>query len=105
QTLHEYGIHAGRRPGLTGAWVAPHTPGQARTTCALGGTTGRGVTMHGFALNANPDVRYFDRIIPRGISETAVTSMSKELGHPQDMNEVQQVLKDKLAQQFGFEWV
>jgi lipoyl(octanoyl) transferase len=105
QTLNEYGIHAGRIPGLTGVWVAPDKPGQARKICALGVKTSRWVTMHGFALNVNTDLRYFDRIIPCGISDKAVTSMSKELGHPQDMNEVQQVLKDKLAQQFGFEWV
>jgi lipoyl(octanoyl) transferase len=105
QTLKEYNIPSGRIPGLTGVWVDPTDSQRARKICALGVKTSRWVTMHGFAFNINTDLRYFDYIIPCGIKEKSVTSMEKELERKMDLREVQGVLKDKLGQQFGMEWI
>jgi len=104
QTLSEYGISAGRIPGLTGVWIDPDQPDSARKICALGVKTSRWVTLHGFAFNVNINLRYFDYIVPCGISDKAVTSMARELGKEQNMLEVQEVLKSKLADLFGFQW-
>jgi lipoyl(octanoyl) transferase len=104
QTLSEYGISAGRIPGLTGVWIDPDQPDSARKICALGVKTSRWVTLHGFAFNVNTNLRYFDYIVPCGISDKAVTSMAGELGKEQNMLEVQEVLKSKLADLFGFQW-
>lgn len=104
QTLLEYGIAAGRIPGLTGVWI-DHDQPHARKICALGVKTSRWVTMHGFAFNVNTDLRYFQYIVPCGIREKSVTSMEIELGRKLDMLEVQEVLKEKLRQQFDFEWL
>lgn len=103
QTLHEYNIAAGRIKGLTGVWIDFDHP-EARKICALGVKTSRWVTMHGFAFNVNPDLKYFDYIVPCGIREKAVTSMEKELGRKVDKSEVGEVLREKLRQQFGMEW-
>ncbi len=102
QTLAHFGIVAGRIAGLTGVWI--DGDGDARKICALGVKTSRWVTMHGFALNVNTELRYFDYIVPCGIRDKAVTSMQKELGASQDMAAVERILKEKLGEQFGFEW-
>jgi lipoyl(octanoyl) transferase len=104
QTLNEYEIQAGRIPGLTGVWIDKETD-NARKICALGVKTSRWVTMHGFAFNINSDLRYFDYIIPCGIDDKAVTSMEKELGQKQNIHEVKKVLKEKIGEQFGMEWI
>ncbi|MDB4047557.1 lipoyl(octanoyl) transferase LipB [Flavobacteriaceae bacterium] len=84
-TLAEYGITATRSPGETGVWLDVGTP-FARKICAMGVRASRWVTMHGFALNVNTDLGYFDLMIPCGIKGKAVTSMTAELnGVPQDM--------------------
>ncbi len=105
QTLAEYQIHGGRIPGLTGVWLNPDEPVRARKICALGVKTSRWVTMHGFALNVNTDLQYFNYIVPCGITDKAVTSMQRELGRPIDISEVEMILRSKLADGFGFEWV
>lgn len=105
QTLSEYQIAAGRIAGLTGVWIDADTPARARKICALGVKTSRWVTMHGFAFNVNTDLRYFDHIVPCGITDKAVTSMEKELGRKMDMREVEAVLKEKFREQFEIEWV
>ena len=95
-TLAEYGINATRSPGETGVWLDVGTP-FARKICAMGVRASRWVTMHGFALNVNTDLGYFDLMIPCGIKDKAVTSMAAELnGIPQDMVEV----KAKLLKHF-----
>ena len=87
-TLAEYGITATRSPGETGVWLDVGTP-FARKICAMGVRASRWVTMHGFALNVNTDLGYFDLMIPCGIKGKAVTSMTAELnGVPQDMSAV-----------------
>lgn len=69
QTLAEYHVKSGRIPGLTGVWINHEQPENARKICALGVKTSRWVTMHGFAFNVNPDLHYFDYIVPCGIQE------------------------------------
>lgn len=86
-TLAEYGIEATRSDGETGVWLDVGTP-IARKICAMGVKASRWVTMHGFALNVNTDLRYFDYIIPCGIHGKAVTSLAHELKHPVPMDEV-----------------
>lgn len=77
-TLTEYGITTERSPGETGVWLDVGTP-FARKICAMGVRASRWVTMHGFALNVNADLGYFDNIIPCGIRGKAVTSLNNEL--------------------------
>ena len=77
-TLAEYGLTAMRSPGETGVWLDVGTP-FARKICAMGVRASRWVTMHGFALNVNTDLGYFDNIIPCGIRGKAVTSLNVEL--------------------------
>ena len=77
-TLADFGITASRCKGQTGVWLDAGTP-LARKICALGVRTSRWVTMHGFALNVNTNLGYFDHIIPCGIRGKAVTSMQAEL--------------------------
>lgn len=78
-TLAEYGLNSGRSQGETGVWLGVGTP-FARKICAMGVRASRWVTMHGFALNVNVDLGYFDNIIPCGIRGKAVTSLNVELG-------------------------
>lgn len=78
-TLADYGIKSERSPGETGVWLDVGTP-FARKICAMGVRASRWVTMHGFALNVNADLGYFDNIIPCGIRGKAVTSLNVELG-------------------------
>lgn len=78
-TLAEYGLNTERSPGETGVWLDVGTP-FARKICAMGVRASRWVTMHGFALNVNADLGYFDNIIPCGIRGKAVTSLQVELG-------------------------
>jgi lipoyl(octanoyl) transferase len=105
QTLAHFEIKSGRVPGLTGVWIDSETPEKARKICALGVKTSRWVTMHGFAFNINTDLRYFDYIVPCGIQDKAVTSMEKETGKTHDVNKVTAVLKQKIGEQFGLEWI
>ena len=91
-TLAEYGIKSERSPGETGVWLDVGTP-FARTICAMGVSASRWVTMHGFALNVNADLGYFDMMIPCGIKGKAVTSLNVELGKKEvDLVEVKQKL-------------
>lgn len=86
-TIAEYGIKAERSAGETGVWLDVGTP-FARKICAMGIRSSRWVTMHGFALNANVNLGYFDNIIPCGIKGKAVTSMEAELNRKVDIEEV-----------------
>ncbi|MFK7811493.1 MAG: lipoyl(octanoyl) transferase LipB [Maribacter sp.] len=91
-TLAEYGLKAERSDGETGVWLDVGTP-FARKICALGVRASRWVTMHGFALNVNSNLGYFDLMIPCGIKGKAVTSLNVELGKQEiDMEEVKQKL-------------
>jgi lipoyl(octanoyl) transferase len=101
QTIAQYGIQGERYDGYTGVWLDADKP-EARKICAMGVRCSRWVTMHGLALNVNPDLSYFKNIVPCGIDDKAVTSISKELGRPVDMEEVKSLLKDNLSKQFDF---
>ncbi|WP_282162511.1 lipoyl(octanoyl) transferase LipB [Ulvibacterium marinum] len=91
-TLAEYELQGQRSEGETGVWLDVGTP-FTRKICALGVRASRWVTMHGFALNVNTDLGYFDHMIPCGIKDKAVTSLNVELGKREiDMNEVKQKL-------------
>ena len=90
RTLAEYGIEGDRAEGETGVWLDVGTP-FARKICALGIRTSRWVSMHGFALNVNTNLGYFDKIVPCGITDKSVTSIKQELnGQEVPMAEVQE---------------
>ena len=86
-TIAEYGLKGERSAGETGVWLDVGTP-FARKICALGIRSSRWVTMHGFALNVNTNLGYFDHIIPCGIRGKAVASMEAELDRTVDVEEV-----------------
>ena len=88
-TLAEYNLKAERSDGETGVWLDVGTP-FARKICAMGIRSSRWVTMHGFALNVNANLGYFDNIIPCGIRGKAVASMEAELGKKIPLEEVQE---------------
>lgn len=113
-TLADYGIKGGRVEKFTGVWIdfenddqsgfsKNHLRWNPRKICAIGVKTSRWVTMHGLALNVNTDLSYFGNIIPCGIDDKAVTSISQELGEKVDMSEVQNKLKNHLVALFGME--
>ncbi len=93
-TIAEYGLIGGRKEGATGVWLDSQHPAQARKICAIGVRVSRFVTMHGFALNVNTDMRYFSYINPCGLT-FGVTSIQQELGREISMDEVKEVLKEK----------
>jgi lipoyl(octanoyl) transferase len=105
RTLSDYQIEAGRIEGLTGVWIDHLEQKNPRKICAMGVKSSRWVTMHGFAFNVNPDLNYFGHIIPCGIDDKAVTSLSKELGGDVDINEVKEKVKKHLADLFEMELV
>ena len=92
--LKEYGIKAKQTEGLTGVWVGDEK------IAALGVRISRWVTMHGFALNVNHDLSFYDGIIPCGIFHCGVTSMEQLLGKKQDMEEVKQAVIEKFNYHF-----
>ncbi|MFN0187146.1 MAG: lipoyl(octanoyl) transferase LipB [Bacteroidia bacterium] len=104
-TLAEYGIGAGRVPGLTGVWLDGDDDKKARKICAYGVRCSRWVTMHGFAFNVNNDLSYFNKIVPCGITDKGVTSLSKELNRTMDMDEVKSRVLFHLKSLFDFEIV
>jgi lipoyl(octanoyl) transferase len=93
QTLAHYDIQGACLEGATGVWLDGNTK-LARKICAIGVRASRFVTMHGFALNVNTDLTYFNYINPCGFVDKGVTSMQKELGKSVDMNEVKEVFKE-----------
>jgi lipoyl(octanoyl) transferase len=104
QTLAEFAVPAGRIPGLTGVWIDPAGK-QPRKICALGVKTSRWVTMHGFALNVNPDLTYFGHIVPCGIQDKEVTSLEKETGEQVDINQVKLLLREKICDLFAMDLI
>ena len=104
-TLDEYGIKAGRSKGETGVWLDEDNVFKARKICAMGVRCSRWVTMHGWGFNINSDLDYFKNIIPCGIQDKAVTSLSKELGHDVDMTEIKEKLKTHFSSLFDCELI
>lgn len=103
-TLSQHNIRSERSSGETGVWLEPETP-SARKICALGVRASRWVTMHGFALNVNPPLSYFDHIIPCGISGKGVTSMENELNKTISIEAVKTQLAINFEKHFGVEWI
>jgi lipoyl(octanoyl) transferase len=103
KTIAHFGIKGQRLPGATGVWIDADKPALVRKICAMGVRTSRWVTMHGFALNVNTNLNYFDMIIPCGIDDKGVTSMQKELGQELDYNAVQAAIVLEMEKEFGLE--
>lgn len=102
RVIGHYGIAGDRLEGATGVWLDPGTP-RARKICAMGVRSSRWVTMHGFALNVNTDLKYFDYIVPCGITDKSVTTMAKELGRVVDEDEIKQRILAEFAHVFSVE--
>lgn len=103
RTLAEYGIKGDRSPGETGVWIDPSVRGRERKICAIGVRSSRWITMHGFALNVNTNLDYFNFIIPCGIQHKQVTSLQKELGHPVDFEEAKEKVRRNFEEVFQVE--
>lgn len=99
-TIGEYGLKGERSKGETGVWLDAAIKGKERKICAMGIRCSRWITMHGFALNVNVDLNYFNFITPCGIQDKQVTSMQKELGYAVDMKEVKAKLVKNFEQVF-----
>jgi len=105
RALLYYGIVGDRLPGATGVWLDPDDPMKARKICAMGVRSSRWITIHGFALNVNTDMSYFDNIVPCGIKDKKVTSIENELGKRVDEEEVKLLLKKAFSEVFETEVV
>lgn len=103
-TLATFGIEGERLDGATGVWRETQTT-NARKICAIGVRASRFVSMHGFALNVNTNLDYFNYINPCGFVDKGVTSMQKEKGETLSMEEVKAVLKRNLQKVFGLNFV
>lgn len=105
RTIAEYGIKAKRISGYTGVWLDADSTKPERKICAIGIHLSRWISMHGFALNVNTNLQYFNKIIPCGISDQdkSVTSLVQELNHPVSLSEIKNKLINHYAELFGFE--
>lgn len=107
RTIEEYGLKGERSEGETGVWLDVGKP-YARKICAMGVKTSKWVTMHGFALNVNTDLRYFEYIIPCGIKDKSVTSLARELERKfsdVEVFELKEKIKKHFSEVFGAELV
>ncbi len=104
RTCADFGIDATRVEGRSGVWI-PGQPGAAggqdRKLAAIGIRVARGVTMHGFALNCDNDLSWFGRIVPCGIADATVTTMSQETGHQIGVQDALPVVERHLADSLG----
>jgi lipoyl(octanoyl) transferase len=105
RVVGKFGIPASRLEGGTGVWIDPEIRGKARKICAIGVKVSRYITMHGFALNVNTDLNYFNSINPCGFTDKGVTSLKQELGSMQDMDQVKSLVKENLQEVFDLEWI
>ena len=101
RTVEYYGISASRLKTAPGIWLDVET--NPRKICALGLKASRHCTMHGIALNVATDLRYFDYIVPCGIADKGVTSLSKELSREISVAEVSEIFARELEREFNFE--
>lgn len=104
RTCAEFGLEAARIEGRSGVWM-PGQPGvaggQDRKLAAIGIRVARGITMHGFALNCDNDMSWFSRIIPCGLTDATVTTMSQETGRHVGVQEVLPIVERHLADALG----
>ncbi|MBP8851362.1 MAG: lipoyl(octanoyl) transferase LipB [Breznakibacter sp.] len=103
-TIADYGIKGDRLEGSTGVWLDVNGA-NTRKICAIGVKASRGISMHGFALNVNTNLSYFNHINPCGFVDKGVTSMQKELGLEQDFEAVKLNLKEKLRTVFKLSYI
>ena len=104
-TLKIYGVEGERNSGKTGVWLDVESP-FPRKICAMGVRASRWVTMHGFALNVDVNLDYFNNIIPCGLANNIVTSLNKELGDDNiDINKVKDDLKTSFSVSFKSEFI
>jgi len=111
ETVAEYGIDGGRLEGATGVWLCDEMTNSVgeklqqnwRKICAIGVKASRFVTMHGLALNASTDLKWFTMINPCGFVDKGVTSISKELGREVSFDAASKVLCEKLLANFNVE--
>lgn len=103
QTLEHYNIIGYREAGYTGVWI--NKGNEKRKICAIGVHLSRWISLHGFAFNINTNLDHFNFIIPCGIKDEgkSVTSLEKELGAKQNMDEVKHILKNKMSSIFEFD--
>ena len=101
--LRDFGLTASRLEGAAGVWLEPGGFPVARKICAIGVRVSRHVTMHGFALNVNTDLDYFQYINPCGFDDKGVTSLQRESGREIDMEQVKTRMKFRLSELFGME--
>jgi len=100
-TLAMLDITSERLAGATGVWLDTTKPHLTRKICAIGVRVSRGITMHGFALNVNTDLNYFNYINPCGFTDKKVTSIAKETGKSYDMALVKDKLSEQIISTFG----
>lgn len=101
RSIADFGLQGERLEGFTGVWL--DTKNNPRKICAMGVKTSRWVTMHGFALNANTDLSFFDYIVPCGIKDKAVTSLEKELGEEIPLKDLEESILKHFEQVFEAE--
>jgi len=97
EVCSDFGLSTDRIPGRSGVWVPADDRGPDRKIAAIGIRVANGVTMHGFAINCDCDLAWFDRIVPCGIRDASVTSLSAELGREVHVPEVLDVLVPRLG--------
>jgi lipoyl(octanoyl) transferase len=100
-TCADFGVTATRVPGRRGVWITGDGTRPDRKVAAIGIRVARGVAMHGFALNCDCDLSWYDRIVPCGISDASVTSLSAEAARPVSVADVTPAVERHLAAQFG----
>ncbi len=105
RTIADFGIKGERSEGETGVWIEPGILGKERKICAIGVRCSRWITMHGFALNVNTDLSYFNNIIPCGIQNKQVTSMEKETGEKINLDEVKQKIRKNFEEIFEMQLI
>jgi lipoyl(octanoyl) transferase len=97
QVCTDFGVATARVPGRSGVWLRADDRGPERKIAALGIRVSRGVTMHGFSLNCNVDLGWYDRFVPCGIADAGVTTLSRELGREVPVAEVLPAVQRHLA--------
>jgi lipoyl(octanoyl) transferase len=101
-TCADLGVTAGRVDGRSGAWIRGENGAPDRKVGAIGARVARGVTMHGFALNCDCNLSWYDRIVPCGIRDASVTTLSAETGRPVTVGEVRPLIERNLAAALGY---
>lgn len=104
EALKDYAILGERLEGATGVWLDTNDPKNTRKICSIGVRSSRWITMHGFALNVNTDLEYFNHINPCGYTDKKITSIEKETGEKQSFDSAKRIVKNKLAEVFSLDF-